>query len=89
MTDVDRRSFMGSMGALFAGFRIAGASEVDLIKATDDFMEDPDCEEEESSESSTTCICSWSGTPCCPHGSHNGRSCPGRDCPQWDDCQPY
>ena len=55
MTDPDRRTFLGSLAALFVGFRAAGASELDLVKATDDFLEDPDCEEEESSESSHSC----------------------------------
>jgi len=54
MTDFDRRSFMGSLAALFAAFRIKGTPEHELVKATDDFLEDPDCEDE-------VCSCSCSG----------------------------
>jgi len=65
MTDFDRRSFMGGLAALFAGFRIKGTPEQELVKATDDFLEDPDCEEEETSSSSevTSCSCAFSCVP--------------------------
>lgn len=70
MTDFDRRSFMGSLAALVACFRIKGTSEHELIKATDDFLEDPEGEgEEESSTSSsessevTSCSCAFSCVP--------------------------
>ncbi len=49
MTDFDRRSFMGSLAALFAGFRIKGTPEHELVKAADDFLEDPDGDVEEES----------------------------------------
>lgn len=82
MTDPDRRSFMGSLAALFAGFRIKGTPEHELIKATDDFLEDPECKEEEYSESSsssgTTELSSTSIIWSC--------SCTGRGCSQYDRC---
>ena len=71
MTDPDRRMFLGSLAALFAGFRTAGASELDLIKATDDFLEDPECEEEDTSSTSCSSSC----------------SCWGPDCPEWKRCR--
>ncbi len=64
MTDFDRRSFMGSLAALFGAFRIKGAPEHELVKATDDFLEDPDCEEEETSSSEvTSCSCAFGCVP--------------------------
>jgi len=53
MTDFDRRSFMGSLAALFAAFRIKGTPEQELVKATDDFLEAPDCDGEEESSTET------------------------------------
>jgi len=54
MTDLDRRSCMGGLAALFVGFRIKGAPEHELVKATDDFLEDPEGDEYPEGEEDET-----------------------------------
>jgi hypothetical protein len=64
MTDLTRRSFVAALGALFASFRQNGMTDVELVRATDEFLEDPE-EETSTSSSVSSCSCPWR----CPEGT--------------------